>query len=210
MTPALRALQRRCRTVTYTLCGDIGSGMRLDPALGFDNYIRQLDAVLRANGPRAGGALRRLVRRVHRAALRGAAARSASRALILVVGARRRAGRRRERQRRYLARPWLSAPKFVLTSPPRMWPEIQAAYDTWPQRLMFSARPRRARALRADVSAVRWRRGCRLAAEPRLRPRLRARQGADARRDRRGRARSRRPRRRHAALPDADRRRRST
>jgi 3-oxoadipate enol-lactonase len=46
LTPGLRELQQRWRTVSYTLCGDIGSGARFDPALGFDNYIRQLDAVM--------------------------------------------------------------------------------------------------------------------------------------------------------------------
>ena len=44
--PALRELARKCRSVSYSLCGDIGSRWRLDPALGFDNYVRQLEAVL--------------------------------------------------------------------------------------------------------------------------------------------------------------------
>ena len=34
----------------YTLCGDTGSGMRFDPALAFDNYIRQLDDVFEQTG----------------------------------------------------------------------------------------------------------------------------------------------------------------
>jgi 3-oxoadipate enol-lactonase len=138
MTPALRALQTRCRTVTYTLCGDIGSGMRLDPALGFDNYIRQLDSVFEQTGlERAavcgvsyGGFI----------ALRYAALRPGRVSRLILVSAPAPGWTPSERQRGYIERPWISAPKFVLTSPLRVWPEIQAAYDTWPERLMFTAR----------------------------------------------------------------------
>ena len=52
MAPALRALGRYCRTISYSLCGDIGSGVRFDPALGFDNYLRQLDSVFDEAGVR--------------------------------------------------------------------------------------------------------------------------------------------------------------
>ena len=47
MKPALEQLRTRCRAVSYTLCGDAGSGMDFDPALGFDNYLLQLDDVFR-------------------------------------------------------------------------------------------------------------------------------------------------------------------
>src|SRR5262245_583820 len=45
MQPAIAALERRCRTITYTLSGDFGSGARPDPSLGFDTFIQQLDEV---------------------------------------------------------------------------------------------------------------------------------------------------------------------
>ncbi len=45
LRPALRELRKHTRTVSYTLCGDFGSGVPFDPSLGFDNYVRQLDAV---------------------------------------------------------------------------------------------------------------------------------------------------------------------
>src|SRR5215208_6942433 len=45
MLPGLRALSKRCRTVSYTLSGDFGSGMKFDSALGFDNFVRQLDGL---------------------------------------------------------------------------------------------------------------------------------------------------------------------
>ena len=55
--------------ISYSLCGDIGvRRAQLDAgALGFDNYVRQLDAVLRRAGVETRGAVRRVVRRLHRA-----------------------------------------------------------------------------------------------------------------------------------------------
>ena len=50
MRPALRALQASCRTITYTLCGDAGASMTFDRALGFENYMRQLDDVYDKTG----------------------------------------------------------------------------------------------------------------------------------------------------------------
>ena len=35
--PALTELARTCRTISYTLSGDIGSGSTLQPELGFEN-----------------------------------------------------------------------------------------------------------------------------------------------------------------------------
>jgi pimeloyl-ACP methyl ester carboxylesterase len=138
MTPALRELQKRCRTVTYTLCGDIGSGMRLDPELGFDNYVRQLDSVFERTGLEQaalcgvsyGGFI----------ALRYAALRPDRVSRLILVSAPAPGWAPSERQRRHIERPWISAPRFVITSPLRVWPEIRAAYDTWPERLMFTAR----------------------------------------------------------------------
>jgi 3-oxoadipate enol-lactonase len=138
MMPALCELRKHSRTVTYTLCGDIGSGVQFDPALGFDNYIRQLDAVLdRAGleqtalcGVSYGGFI----------ALRYAALRPGRVSRLILVSAPSPGWVPNERQRSYLDRPWLSAPRFVITAPPRVWPEIVAAYDTWPERLLFTAR----------------------------------------------------------------------
>jgi len=138
MTPALRELQKRCRTVSYTLCGDFGSGMRFDPALGFDSYIRQLDAVFERTGLEQaalcgvsyGGFI----------ALRYAALRPERVSRLILVSSPSPGWTPSARQRSYLDRPWMSAPRFVLTSPLRIWPEIRAAYDTWPERLVFTVR----------------------------------------------------------------------
>ncbi len=137
LRPTLRELQKRCRTVSYTLCGDIGSGAKFDPALGFDNYIRQLDGVFREAGiERAalcgisyGGFI----------ALRYAARRPAQITSLVLASSPSPDWVPNARQRAYVASPWRSAPEFVATAPMRVWPEIRAAYDTWPERLAFVA-----------------------------------------------------------------------
>ena len=50
MVPALRELRRSCRAISYSLCGDSGSGIERDPELGFENYLRQLDIVFERTG----------------------------------------------------------------------------------------------------------------------------------------------------------------
>jgi 3-oxoadipate enol-lactonase len=135
MKPALVALQARCRTIAYTLCGDRGAGSTLDPALGFDNYLRQLDAVFDATG-------------VERAALCGvsyggfialryAATRPERVSSIVFTSSPAPGWSPSARQSRYLARPWLSTPAFVITSPFRVWPEIARALPDWRSRLSF-------------------------------------------------------------------------
>jgi len=138
MKPALRELQKRCRTVTYTLSGDLGSEMKYDPAIGFDNYIRQLDDVFEKTG-------------LDRAALCGVsyggfiavryAALRPERVTSLIIASSPSPGWvPSKEQQRYIARPWISAPAFVLTAPLRIWPEVRAAFDTPADRLMFLAR----------------------------------------------------------------------
>ena len=152
MTPALRELQKHFRTVSYTLCGDIGSGERFDPAIGFDNYIRQLDSVfLKAGIERAalcgvsyGGFI----------ALRYAAVRPMRVTSLILVSSPTPGWVPNERQRTYLARPWRSAPAFVATTPMRLWPEIRAAYDTGTERLAFAA-SHAARVLAAPMNPAR-------------------------------------------------------
>jgi pimeloyl-ACP methyl ester carboxylesterase len=133
--PALEALSAHCRVASYSLCGELGSGWRLDPSLGFDNYLRQLDDVTGEVGaPTAlcgisyGGFI----------ALRYAATRPERIRALVLVSAPSPGWVPTAIQRAYIERPWLNAPKFVLTSPFRMAPEIYAAFDSWPDRLGFS------------------------------------------------------------------------
>jgi len=138
MKPALEELRTRCRVLSYTLCGDIGSNMPFDEALGFDNYIRQLDRVFeRADVDRAvlcgvsyGGLI----------ALRYAALRPSRVSALVFVSSPAPGWSPNDRQQRYLAHPWRSTPAFVMSSPLRLWPEIKAAYDTTRERVTFSLR----------------------------------------------------------------------
>ena len=138
MKPALVELSARCRTIGYSLCGDFGSGMKVDGPLGLDNYVRQLDAVFDRGGlDRAaicGVSFGGLV------AVRYAAARP-DRVLSLVLASAQGPGwAPNAQQARWLSRPWLSAPSFVVSAPFRLWPEISAALPGLAGRVGFLAR----------------------------------------------------------------------
>lgn len=148
MTPALERLATRCRVLSYSLSGDLGSGRRADASLGFEGYIRQLEDVLDAAA-------------VERATICGVsfggfvalryAARRPSRVEGLVLASAPAPGwQPTPQQARWLARPWLSAPAFVVTSPFRLWPEVRAARPRFASRLGFFAR----QGLRAAASPM--------------------------------------------------------
>jgi 3-oxoadipate enol-lactonase len=136
MVPALRELRRTCRTISYSLCGDAGAGFTVEPGLGFENYVRQLDAVFdRAGISRAalcgisyGGFI----------ALRYAATRPERVSALVLVSAPAPGWQPSPRQQRYLARPRLHAPIFVLAAPARLWAEVRSAMPTWGARLRFA------------------------------------------------------------------------
>jgi pimeloyl-ACP methyl ester carboxylesterase len=138
MKPSLEELRKRCRAVSYTLCGDLGSDMKFNRALGFDNFVRQLDEVFERTridraalcGVSYGGFI----------ALRYAALRPERVSSLVFVSSPAPGWVPNDRQQRYVAHPWLSAPAFVVNSPLRLWPEIQAAYDTPRERLAFTIR----------------------------------------------------------------------
>ncbi len=138
MKPALVALSKRCRTMAYSQCGDFGSGARVDPDLGLENYVRQLDAVLdRAGVERAavcgisfGGFV----------ALRYAATRRNRVNALILASAPGPGWEPTAQQARWLARPWLSAPAFVTSAPFRLWPEISAALPRLGSRVGFIVR----------------------------------------------------------------------
>lgn len=138
MAPAVDALSERCRVLTYSLCGEPGSGRDLDPALGFDNLTRQLEETLdRAGvapavlcGVSFGGIV----------ALRFAAEhpeRTAGLALVSTPGPSWRAD---ARVRRHVRWPRLLAPWFVVTSPLRLMPEITATFGHGARAAAFFAR----------------------------------------------------------------------
>ncbi|MEO6213139.1 MAG: alpha/beta hydrolase [Vicinamibacterales bacterium] len=137
LRPALGQLSLRVPTSSYTLCGDFGGRCSLDPALGFDNYMRQLDDVLdRAPSSRValcgvsyGGLI----------ALRYAATRPDRVRALILASSPSPGWKPNPRQAGYIARPWVSVPSFLATVPGRLWPEIYAAFDGWRGRLSFCA-----------------------------------------------------------------------
>ena len=135
--PAIHALGKTCCVSSYSLCGELRCGWRLNPALGFENYLRQLDDVFDRVGGRAalcgvsyGGFI----------ALRYAATRPDRVSSLLLVSAPAPGWVPNAVQQAYIDHPWRAAPAFVVTSPLRMWPEIRAAFDTPAARLRFAMR----------------------------------------------------------------------
>ena len=149
MTPALRALQKRCHVVSYTLCGDAGSGMKFDASLGFSNFVRQLDDVFDRTG--LGRAALCGVSYGGFIALRYAATRPERVTSLVFASSPAPGWVPNERQQRYVLHPWRSAPAFVVGAPLRLWPEIRAAYDTPRERVAFSVR-HAARVVAAPIS----------------------------------------------------------
>jgi pimeloyl-ACP methyl ester carboxylesterase len=138
MEPALRKLSERCRVISYSLSGDFGSGHQLNGSTSFDDYVRQLDDVLSRAGVHSttvcgisfGGFV----------ALRYAAQRRSRVEGLVLASAPAPGWRPNSQQERWIAKPWLSAPAFVATSPFRLWPEVCAALPTPVARLGFFAR----------------------------------------------------------------------
>jgi len=133
--PALDHLQSRCRTISYSLCGDLGSACTQDPARGFDNYLDQLDRVFETAG-------------VERAALCGisyggfialryAASRPERVSALAIVSSPAPGWTPNPIQSAYIASPLRATPRFILSSPVRLWPEIRAAFATPMDRVSF-------------------------------------------------------------------------
>ena len=133
--PALRQLAASCRTISYSLVGDIGSGRVSRRTADLDSYVRQLDAVLDAAGlERAaicgvsfGGVV----------ALHYAAVRPGRVSALVLASAPGPGWQPSVQQSRWIARPWRSLPSFVLDAPRRLWPELSAAFPTVRERLRF-------------------------------------------------------------------------
>jgi 3-oxoadipate enol-lactonase len=138
MRPPLEALSRRCRVISYSLCGDIGSGFRMDPDLGFDSYLHQLDAILdRAHVGRAtlcgvsyGGMIAVRYAAMHPDRVSG----------VVIVSSPSPGWKPTARQNTYVARPWLSMPAFVASAATRLWPEVRSALPEWRSRLAFGTK----------------------------------------------------------------------
>lgn len=126
MRPAVDALAARCRVITFSLCGDPGSGMSVDAAQGVESFARQIDDALdRAGLERAalcGVSLGGMI------AMRYAATRP-ERVTTLVVASSPGPRWTPDRLQQFYARAGtMAAPLFAVTSMWRLWPEIAVAH----------------------------------------------------------------------------------
>ena len=138
MRPFLEALAQRCRVITYTLAGDFGADRTIDPAQGFDLFVRQLEDVMNRAG-------------VERVALCGIsfggtvavrfAALHPERVSHLIIASSPGPGFRvTAQQMTYLSRPLLTLPAFAWTALGRLHTEVVAALPQPAALLAFTVR----------------------------------------------------------------------
>jgi pimeloyl-ACP methyl ester carboxylesterase len=136
MRPTLEALARECRTLSYSLCGDMGSSAPMDESAGFDMFSRQIDEVLdRAKldhvalcGISFGGTI----------AARYASNRPDRVSALVLTSVPGPSWTPNARQAQYIRRPWLSVAAFCATSIGRVAPEIVTSLPDWPSRIGFA------------------------------------------------------------------------
>ena len=147
MRPAVTALARHFRVISFTLAGDWGSRVRFDPRLGFDNFVVQIDRTFEETGLESadlcgvsyGGLI----------ALRYAALRPRRVRHLVLASALPPDYEADDRYRFYRRAPVLLLPVFALASAHRVSPEIRAALPTLRDRLRLV--PQAVRVLSAPV-----------------------------------------------------------
>jgi pimeloyl-ACP methyl ester carboxylesterase len=138
MRPAVDALSKHFRVLTFTLADEPTSGCAFDPTLGFDNYLAQIDRVLdHAGVERAticgisyGGLI----------ALRYAATRRGRVGELVLVSALAPGYEPDTRARFYSRAPRLLFPLFCVGACQRAWVEVARALPAWGARLRFGTR----------------------------------------------------------------------
>jgi pimeloyl-ACP methyl ester carboxylesterase len=136
MRTAVEALSSRFRVLTFTLAGERAAEYPLDPRLGFDTFVLQVDRVLeRARVERAfvcgvswGGLI----------ALRYAALRPDRVRGLMLVSALAPGFTPDPWIRFYIRAPRLLAPLFCAGAVRRAWPEIRTSLPGWRARARFA------------------------------------------------------------------------
>jgi len=137
MRPAVEALAKHYRVVSFSLCDERSSPFPCDLAVAFDNYIAQVGTAM----DRAG---------LSQAAIAGVSyggliaaefsARHPERVSSLVLASALHSGwRPNQEQQWYLRAPRLMSPVFAATAPARLRPELTAAFPALGARLRFMA-----------------------------------------------------------------------
>ena len=138
MWPAVDALERRCRVISFSLAEDRGNGRAVDPARGFDDYLDQIEEVMTraglADAAVCGVSFGGLV------ALHWAARRPERTRALVLVSTPSPDWTLDARLQWYLRAPRLLSPVFAAQSPFRLGPEIWHALDSVGDRLAFSGR----------------------------------------------------------------------
>ena len=133
--PAIAALAKRFRVITFALAGERASGLPFDEARGLDNYVDQVCAVMRDRGlERAAicgisfGGL---------AALRFASAVPERTSALVLVSTPGPPWHLKRRHSMYLRLPWMFMPLFIAETPLRLRQELKAALPSWRSRTAF-------------------------------------------------------------------------
>ena len=135
--PAIDALARWFRVLTFSLCGEPGSNAAFDPALGMDNYARQVASILDRSRIEAAticgisfGGL---------PAIRFAATHPARTRWLVLVSTPGPDWRLQPHHRIYARRPWLFGPLFLVESPFRLRAELSSTFPRLTARGRFAA-----------------------------------------------------------------------
>lgn len=134
--PAVDALARSFRVMTFSLCGELGCP-RIEPGRGIDNFADQIAAALDSRGLE-----RAIVCGISfggLAALRFAAERPERTAALVLASTPGPGFHLSHRHRLYARLPWLFAPAFLAETPRRLRREIARAIPGRQARLRFAA-----------------------------------------------------------------------
>lgn len=136
MRPAVNALAKHHRVITFSLCDERSSPFPCDPSKAFDNFVDQVETAL----DRA-GVEKAVIAGVSYGGLIAAefAARFPARVSGLVLAnALHKSWEPNPEQRRFLSAPLLMSPLFVASAPRRMRQEMTATFPEFAARAKFS------------------------------------------------------------------------